>query len=437
MPTVTVAGANSQIVTLTFDTNANAVLASKLAAAITAGVQGGTIQAASDVNGPPPALPPGTTGAFFQEQSGTTFLPPGYTAVVDTSANAIIFGSGDPNESVLIGAGDPTFIAQGAEGSGTVVAGGGDNRIVIPASVAGGWSINTGNGDDTVLAQGSGNDTINAGGGHNAIQLGSGSDIIQTTGDDTVLAGSGSETITATTGSDVIFAGSGTLFFIASGASTVFAGTGSDTFFGGAGPDEVHGGTGGNNFLFAGTGAATLFGGGDGDQLFAAGSGAQALHAGAGNETLFGGFSSGQDSFFGGTGNASITAGSGTNLFVFTDGDSGGADTIQGFQSGRDLVDLQSYGHNAVRDALRSQTVVGGTSTITLSDHTVITFANAGTLTANDFVTSSGGVAGNVGDPGNNLAGGDGDDGQQGHGHQNMSDMDDHGQIRNSIIGHS
>jgi Ca2+-binding RTX toxin-like protein len=60
--------------------------------------------------------------------------------------------------------------------------------------------------------------------------------------------------------------------------------------------------------------------GGTGDQSFAANSGAaQALHAGAGNTTLFGGFSRGADTFFGSRGNASITAGSGTNLFVFTD----------------------------------------------------------------------------------------------------------------------
>jgi Ca2+-binding RTX toxin-like protein len=264
MPTVTVAGANAQTVTLSFDTNANAVLAQQLAAAITAGVQAGTIQAAVDTDGPPPPLPPGKTGEFVQTQDGLTSLPPGYSAVVDTASNAVIFGSGDPNESVLIGPGDPTFIATGVFGSGTVVAGGGDTNIIIQSSVTGGWSINTGNGSDNIFADGGGNDTINAGGGHNVIRLGSGSSIIQSTGADTVFAGSGNETIAGFgSGSDVVFGGSGTLFFI-----------------GGAGPDVVHGGTGGNNFLFAGTGTATLFGGGNGDQLIAHGSAAQALHAG-------------------------------------------------------------------------------------------------------------------------------------------------------------
>jgi Ca2+-binding RTX toxin-like protein len=435
MPAVTVAGANSQTVTLNFDTNLNAILAQQLANAITAGVQGGTIIPAVDTDGPPPPLLPGTTGEFVQTLNGLTTLPPGYKAFVDIAQESVVFGSGDNGESVLSSTGNLKFFATG--GSGTVVTGGGNNLIVVPSTDTGAWSINTGNGDDTVLAGGSGNDTINAGGGHNAITLGSGRDVMQSTGDDTVNAGSGSETIGAIgTGSDVIFGNSSTLFFVATGGSaTVFGGSGSDTFFGGKGPDVVHGGTGGDNFLFAGTGTATLFGGGSGDQLFAAGNAAQALHAGVGNETLFGGFSSGLDTFYGGTGAVTITAGSGTNQFVFTDGQAGGTASIQGFTSGRDQVDLQGYGKNEVANALKSQTVVGGTDTITLSDHTTISFASVSSLTASDFITSSG-TPGNVGGPGN--IGGKGDDGQQGHGSQGMSDMDDHGQqIRNSIIGHS
>jgi Ca2+-binding RTX toxin-like protein len=434
-----VAGANSQDVTVAFDSNTNIALARQLAAAITAGVRAGTIIPAIDTNGPPPPLPPGTTGEFVQTQDRLTVLPSGYTAVVDIARGAVIFGSGDANESVLI-SGNSTFIATGATGSGTIVTGGGDNRIVIPTSVGGGWSINTGNGDDTVVALGTGNDTISAGAGHNAIMLGSGNDVMQSTGDDTVYAGSGHETIAASgTGSDVIYGNSSALYFVATegsaGSATVFGGSGSDTFFGGAGPDVVHGGTGGNNFLFAGTGAATLFGGGNGDQLFAAGNAAQALHAGAGNETLFGGFSSGNDTFFGGTGNASITGGSGTNLFAFADGQAGGIVSIQGFISGRDHVNLQGYGKNEVAEALKSQAAVGGTDIITLSDHTTISFANVSSLTASDFITSSG-VADHAGDP--EKRSGHDDNGQpdRGHGRQGMPGMDEHGQIRSSIVGH-
>jgi Ca2+-binding RTX toxin-like protein len=397
MAVVTVPGSSGQTVTLNFDSPANTLLAQQLVDAITAGVNAGSILPAMDTDGPPPPLPPGTTGEFVQTQDGTTFLPPGYKAVVDTASNAVIFGSGDVGESVLIGPGDPTFIASfiasGATGSGTVVAGGGDNTIFIPTTVGGGWSLNTGNGDDNIFATGSGNDTINAGGGHNAITLGSGDDILQSTGDDTVNAGNGSETVTAIgTGSDLIFGGPGALFFVATGGSaTIFGGSGSDTFLGGPGQAVVHGGTGGNNFLFAGTGAATLFGGGNGDQLIAANSSeAQDLRAGAGNETLFGGFSRGADTFHGGTGNATITGGSGSNLFVFTDGQAGGTDLLVGFNSGKDHVDLQGYGNHEVANALKSQSLVGGSASITLSDHTTITFSGISRLAASDFITGSG-----------------------------------------------
>jgi Ca2+-binding RTX toxin-like protein len=442
MPTVTVAGAHGTTVTLTFDTSANVSLAERLAAAITSGVQAGSILPAVDTDGPPPPLPAGKTGEFVQTKDGVTMLPSGYTAFVNTASDAVVFGSGDAGESVLSSIGDLTFFATG--GSGSVVAGGGENRILVPSTDPGNWSINTGNGDDSVLALGSGNDTINAGAGHNAIMLGSGRDVVQSAGDDTVNAGSGRETITAIgKHHDLIYGNASQLLFVGSaGSATVFGGTGSDTFFGGKGPDLVYGGTGGNNLLFAGTGKATLFGGGDGDQLFAAGNQAQGLHAGVGNETLFGGFASGADTFYGGTGadqitgglgsdtfvagtgSATVTAGLSSNLFVFTNGQAGGTELIQSFTSGRDQIDLQGYRKNEVAKALKSQQVVGGSDTITLSDNTKITFAGISSLTASDFITS-GGTSADV--PG-------GDDGKHGHG---KLVAEDHDNIRATLFGHS
>lgn len=441
MPTVTVAGAHGQILSLNFDSASNAALAQKLAFAITTGVTGGTIIPAVDTNGTPPPIPGGKIGEWVQTQDGTTILPPGYKAVVDTAPDAVVFGSGDSGESVLASSGDLTFFA--SAGSGTVAAGGGDDRIVLFSSDKGSWSINTGNGNDIVLAQNSGNDTINAGGGDNRIALGSGKDLVLSTGDDTVMAGDGQETISATgKHGDLIYGNSSSLFFVTNeGSATVFGGSGSDTFFGGKGTDVVYGGTGGNNFLMAGTGPATLFGGGDGDQLFGNGTTAQALHAGAGNETLFGG--SGADTFYGsagttqmvggfgsdtfvaGTGSATITAGLTGNLFAFTDGQAGGTESISGFTSGRDLIDLQGYGKNEVTKALKSQTVTSGGDTITLSDHTTITFAGVSSLSASDFVTSSGSAAGADTGPGAS------------HGLRSSADPDDHGHIRDALFGHS
>jgi hypothetical protein len=429
MATVTVTSANQQAVALQYDTNANAALAQQLAAAISAGVQNMTIFAATDTNGPPPPLRPGTTGEFVQTQDGTTFLPAGYKAFVDTAQTSIVFGSGDADESVLSSIGNMTFVATG--GSGTVVAGGGNNFITIPQTVAGSWSINTGNGDDTVLALGSGNDSINTGGGHNAIQLGGGKTRVTSAGDDTVVAGSGQETIAAFgTDSRVIYGGSGQLYYIdalGSHGATVFAGTGSDTFLGSDGSNVVYGGTGGNNFLFAGTGAATLFGGGDRDQLWAAGSDAQALHAASGNETLNGAFGQGPDTFYGGTGATSIIGGQGDDSFVFTQGQAGSA-TITGFAHGRDAVDLQGYRPNEVTNALGHAQVTNGSTTITLSDKTSITFVGITDLGASDFVLTGGG--------GNVSGNGSGKDTTTAS-HHGIQSVTDTAQIRNVVIGNS
>ena len=188
-----------------------------------------------------------------------------------------------------------------------------------------------------------------------------------------------------------------------------------------------------------------MFGGGNGDQLFSAGNEAQALHAGSGNETLFGAFGSGADTFYGssgktqitggtgadtfvaGTGAASITAGLSNNEFVFYNGQAGGTESISGFVSGRDLIDLQGYGKNEVANALKSQHQTAGGDVITLSDNTTITFAGVNSLSASDFVTSSGSASGGSGDPGS---------GDHGHGHGHH-DGDGHSHIRDGIVGHS
>lgn len=430
MQTVTVGGAHDQTVTLHYDTAANATLARQIATAISAA--GKTISAAVDTDGSPPTpLPPDTIGEFVQTQDGVWSLPSGYKVFVDTAQNSVVFGSGDADESVLSSIGNMSFIATG--GSGTVVAGGGDNRIVIPRSDSGDWSINTGHGNDFVLALGSGNDTINPGGGHNAIVLGSGKTWMQSTGDDTVIGGSGQETITAFPGQGVdplIYGGASQLYYIGtagSGGATVYGGTGSDTFFGGSGPDLVHGGTAGNNFLVAGSGSATLFGGGDGDQLFASGDQPQALHAGAGNETLFGAFGSGADTFYGGTGATSIIGGQGNDTFVFAKGQAG-SETIAGFASGQDTVDLQGYTEHQLKNALKHAEVTDGSTTIKLPDHTTITFVGVSDLMASDFVITG------TGDTGNGSGKDDDDTGARGHGrHDEMDDS----HIRSIVTGHS
>jgi Ca2+-binding RTX toxin-like protein len=414
MSIVTVQGAHHAIVSLTYDREATTQLARQIAGAIDAGLADNTIVPFDNASGSPPTVPAGQVGEFVQSQSGTTLLPARYDYVVDSAKSAVIFGNGDANEQILAGAGKLSFFASG--GAGSIVTGGGDDLISIAASDPGAWRIAVGNGNDTIRAMGSGNDTIDAGSGKSFIQLGSGSTLLTTDGADTVLAGSGRETITALGSSvgGVVFGNASKLFYLAGGPSTVVGGTGSDTVYGGSGRDLLVGGTGGNNFLQAGSGPATLFGGGNGDQLYAAGDKAQILTAASGNETLSGFAASGHDTFVGGsgadqimgglgkntfvagTGTATVTAVAGTsNLFEFINSAGGGAETVVGLTGASQVhIELSGFGRDEVRKALAGQKVTDGSVTITLSDHSTVTFQNIGSLTSANFVDSTSGSAG-------------------------------------------
>jgi Ca2+-binding RTX toxin-like protein len=399
MPSVTVGAGSGQDLTLQFDSSANAALAARLAAAITAGVNAGSI--IPEFNSTPP-LPPGKTGLFIETQDHVTFLPPGYADVVELGKSDTIFGSGDKNEAILSGESNLTFIATG--GSGTVVAGAGQqtgrgdifgnfgrdifgnfgrddagrfrgdddavrggNMIVVPLGDNGNWLIETGGGNDTISALGGGNNTIGAGAGHNLIRLGSGQDSVESSGNDTVYGGTGSETIDATSAQrDVIHGGaSQLLYFAGSGPTTIFGGTGSVTTTGGTGREEIHGGLAGNNSIVAGSGPATLFGGGNGDQLIGG---------------------SGKDEFVAGVGNSTLTAGSGQDDFEFRRSMVGGNVLIQDFKQGIDHIDLDGYGDRANQNAVATQMHPTPTSTmVTLSDGTKITFADVTSLKVTDF----------------------------------------------------
>jgi hypothetical protein len=128
MSIVTVQGAaNNSTISLSYDNDANAQLASYIAGAIQTGLTNGTIQAADSSAGPPPPVPPGVTGEFVQSTRGVTALPPGYGYVVDSARNAVIFGSGGAGETP-----PPVGKAPSQEGnvSGSGVAGGGENILV-------------------------------------------------------------------------------------------------------------------------------------------------------------------------------------------------------------------------------------------------------------------------------------------------------------------
>ena len=367
---VTVLGGAGKTFTLHFDTNANAQLASVLAANISAGVLDHSISASNDAT---PRLF-GKIGEFVDTKTPVVHLPHGYDAVVNVNTNATIFGSGGNGESVLSGASNLTFVATG--GSGTVVAGAGSphkgqeddqghkgkvaggNRIVVPLGDHGNWLIETGGGNDTISARGGGNDTIGAGRGHNLITLGSGDDLVQSSGYDTIHADSGAVTVEATKGSkDLIFAGNSQLTYV--------GGSGSATIIGGTGPDEIHGGSAGKNSIVAGSGNATLFGGGDGDQFT----------GGSGNDT-----------FVAAHGASTMTAGTGHDTFEFSSASGGANDLISNFRQGMDQVLLQGYGSKTVADMVTAQThPTAGSSMLTLPDGTKITFSDVSNIKMTDI----------------------------------------------------
>jgi len=407
MASVTILGSNNQQISLSFDPSANFALAQQLAQQINASVADGQLITASDLNGPPPTLPSGTNGVFFQSTLKFVALPPGYTTdIVNVPGSAVVFGGADP--TILSGeATNLTFVD--ASGSGTVVAGGADSRLLVGG--AGNWSLNTAAGHNVIIAAGSGNDSITAGGGNNAIQLGSGADLVVASGNDMIEGGTGAETVDATGASGTFVQGNASdlLFIGGLGGATILGGSGSDTYFGSAagpaGKQLIVGGSSGDNYLFAGDGAATLTGVGNNDQLFAYGTSNQVLTAGAGNETLTAALSSGADSltagsgndtliggsgadtFVGGMGNATVMAGSGADVYAFINHQAGGTELVQGiFDPSAIKISLQGYGASAVAKALASQTESNGSVTIALSDGTKVTFQDVTALHHSNFL---------------------------------------------------
>ncbi len=130
-------------------------------------------------------------------------------------------------------------------------------------------------------------------------------------------------------------------------------------------------------------GVTTITGAGDGAVVSATGFRPEVLAAGAGNETLIAG--AGNDTLVAGNGTTEMTGGAGNAIFLFVNGAAGGTVTIENFAPGQDFVALRGYGSAAGANALATDVVAGGSSTVTLPDNSRITFANVGNLTASDF----------------------------------------------------
>ncbi len=237
-------------------------------------------------------------------------------------------------------------------------------------------------------------------------------------------------------GNNVIFGGSGPLEVVTGLSSdTVFAGTGTDTVFIGtgtaAGDQLINGGMGalrvqfvggaGSATVIGGSGAATVFGTGDSnvkwigmqtggildavgnvtstgsydasasttnDTLIGA-SGNVSMTGGSGSDFLLGGVNTGSiggaGSVVGGT---TMTGGAGNNVFLFTSGLVNGGDIVQDF-GGNDILALSGYGAAEGANALSKATTAGGTTTLTLSDGTSISFVNTSIAQLQGHISST------------------------------------------------
>jgi Ca2+-binding RTX toxin-like protein len=446
MTAVTVTGANNQILTVQLNGVTNFTVAQQFASIINQAAGAGTLSAYNVTgSGTTPMVPSGNASeAVILSAMPPSTMPVGYTFVTDVaSAPTTITGASDMSgfEGVLSGTAGVTFNA-GTTG-GIFVAGGGANVFKGAGSA---FSIYTGDGNDTITTA-AGSDFVDAGTGANVIKLGTGSSYVASTSNDLITGGAGFDTVAASGHGATINGGTGSILInstgaadlvtLGSGGGSIFGGTnstynlvGTSTVIGddgantvnaggstayvssGSGNDLVKGGSGaltflggaGNSTVVGGSAPVTLFGANGGSVTFTATTGGNTLtvvdsgkvdasgSTGTG-DTLFGGL--GANTILGGTGAdlfvvrsgaSSLTGGAnGVNTFDFVASNTGGAtDVISDFKSA-DKISLSGYTADTAADVLKSATVSGGSTTITLSDQTKIVFQNYTNLGSGNF----------------------------------------------------
>jgi hypothetical protein len=344
-------------------------------------------------------LSSGSASVTLSGSGATVYAGKGDASLVDTGTGTMIGGfTGN--------------IAATLAGSGSSVYGGSGSLAVDVASTASGVVIGTGksqadlgiSGKATTVYGGAGSLTAAVSGDNAVIGLDTGPTTITLTGSAALIyGGSGSLSVLDLGTADTIGAGIGGATVTASGSDVVVVGGGGPlSFVGGMGSATIYGGT-GSTTVAGGTGATTLYGGDGGVIDYTGGNGLATYQAGSGNETLSGAASTanmilnggidpgGRDRLVGGAGNDSLyagtsadtfTGGAGENQFVFyrdVIAGSSPADVITDFNAS-DAVYLAGYGADAAEHVVSTAVSSGGSSTITLSDNTRITFLGVSDL---------------------------------------------------------
>lgn len=414
---VTIPGGGGTTTGLTTNSDSGNFNAS-LAKTISDVLNGLAPSAITSVNGTFPAhvnnLAVGTGGQNITVAGGDAGLTYDYLTIGDGLATTVTATGSGPFQ-VLAGTGGLDYT--GLSGSQTVLAGGGTVGSAANTIQLDGGSNNyiaVGGGSDIVTNMGSG--TVWAGGSTNLITTstvsGASNFVVLARGTATVNSGAGNDTVfSGGVGNVVVSVGSGTMDFIGgANNATVFGSSGNTTtLIGGSGGSityvtNAHGaaqyhaqggseildasGSNGSNIAygaFGQSGMGTMIGGSSGDYLDALNSQAS-MDGGLGNDTLVGGRF---NSTVAGSGNVTLTGGAGDDVFLFKNGYAGGHDYVTDLGA-TDIVNLAYYGYNqqGIDQMIASAVVSGGSSTVTLSDSTQITFIGVSTLHSSSFTTS-------------------------------------------------
>ena len=360
----------------------------------------------------------GTTNVTLQSAASTFLADAGNDLAVITGSNDTVVGSSgfltvDASAGsvsvvggtgpLLLNVGDSAVTLRGGTGAVTVAAGGSTGPLLLGVGAGGG-----------LVGAGAGSSTIFAGTGGGMVWGGSGAFLfVGGTGASTVVGGSGRNVMWAgNSGSELLFGGSGPNTIVGGGSGSVLIGEGTqgNVIAAGPGSETLAGSPSGNDILYAGSGPDLIFGGGgkdtlvgaDGSILIGGGMQGDVIAAGGGNETLasspsgndvlFAGAANGliftgagDASVVGGGGTTQIVAGTGSGTFVFNNGSAGGSAVIWHFTHGADHVLLSGYAPNVMQTSLQNASLAFGSTTITLPDHTRITFGAMQSLIASDF----------------------------------------------------
>ena len=115
-----------------------------------------------------------------------------------------------------------------------------------------------------------------------------------------------------------------------------------------------------------------------------AATGSDTFYGGAGKDVITGGH--GADTYVGGSGHATVNAVGSVNVFEFIHGKAGGTMVVNDLTSASQVhIVLSGYAPDQVQKAIARQTSSANSVTVTLSDHTQITFENITHLTTGNF----------------------------------------------------